>query len=382
MSTVTPAYISYTPESGGELREIRFHSVISEAHGATSQVTKFPVQTGFVISNNTIRQNRKVTIQGIITNTVLKGARNDFDYGTNNSKTVFAELESVVNLGEVCTVTTNLGTYDKVIFTSFSTKQVQGMTDAMEFTIAGEEVQISTTVAGTAPKIMTFKALTGAELKNREAELRAAGIQVCSDAKISECSMDMGQDYIIKDVDTAGNPVATTLIATGQDAVTGSWMYDMHTSATELYEDAASVSQTALEGTKDFLSKATSGFNPVGDCLVDATVDVARTATTDLLNTGMGELKKSLYGALYSTMEMTDNEYGQTLIHSGVGCLVRGVTKYKDVQFPYQPGESLPTVPNIVESIFKQSEALANPDANKVINGVVGQSTIITKIDC
>ena len=382
MSTVTPAYISYTPESGGELREIRFHSVISEAHGATSQVTKFPVQTGFVISNNTIRQNRKVTIQGIITNTVLEGAKNDYVYGSNNSRTVFAELESIVNLGEVCHVVTNLGEYDKVIFTTFNIKQAQGMTDAMEFTITGEEVQISTTVAGTAPKIMTFKALTGAKLENRIAALSVAGIDICGDASLSECTMDMGQDYIMKDFDTAGNPVSTTLIATGQDAVTGSWFYDMHTSATELYQSGVAVAQDALGETQDFLGKITSGFNPVGDCLVDGAVDVAQTATEDLLNTEMGKLKKSLYGALYSTMEMTDNEYGQTLIHAGVGCLVRGVTNNPETRFPYQPGESLPTVGNIIESVFNQSEAITAPDTNQVINGVVAQATVITKIDC
>jgi hypothetical protein len=378
----TPAYISYTPESGGELRELKFHSVISEAHGASAQVTKFPVQTGFVISNNTIRQNRKITIQGIITNTVLDGAKNDYTYGSNNSKTMFAELESVVNLGEVCHVVTNLGTYDKVIFTTFNTKQAQGMTDAMEFTITGEEVQISTTVAGTAPKIMTFKALSGAQEINRISALRAAGIDVCDDATVSECVMDMGQDYIIKDFDTAGNPVSTTLVSAGQDAVTGSWLYDMHTSATELYRTGVTGVQTVVGSTQDMLSKATSGFNPVGDCLVGATAGVAEDVVTDVLNTEMGELKKSLYGALYSTMGLTDDEYGQTLIHAGVGCLVRGVTNNPETRFPYSPGEGLPTVPNIVEGIFRQSEAIALPDTNQVINGVVAQPTTITKIDC
>jgi hypothetical protein len=96
----------------------------------------------------------------------------------------------------------------------------------------------------------------------------------------------------------------------------------------------------------------------------------------------MGELKKSLYGALYSTMGLTDDEYGQTLIHAGVGCLVRGITNNPETRFPYSPGEGLPTVPNIVEGIFRQSGAIALPDTNQVINGVVAQPTTITKIDC
>ena len=229
---------------------------------------------------------------------------------------------------------------------------------------------------------MTFKVLAGPKKLNRVNELKLAGIDVCSDATLSECLMDMGQDYIIKDVDTAGNPVASTIIATGQDAVTGSWMYDMHTSATELYQTGVDGVTEVIETTQDLLAKTTAGFNPVGDCLVDAAVDVAEQATTDLLTTEMGKLKKSLYGALYSTMELTDNDYGQTLIHAGVGCLVRGITNNPETRFPYTPGEGLPTVANMVEGIFKQTEAVTSPDVNQVINGVVGQTTVITKIDC
>jgi hypothetical protein len=81
-------------------------------------------------------------------------------------------------------------------------------------------------------------------------------------------------------------------------------------------------------------------------------------------------------------MELTDNDYGQTLIHAGVGCLVRGITNNPETRFPYTPGEGLPTVANMVEGIFKQTEAVTSPDVNQVINGVVGQPTVITKIDC
>jgi hypothetical protein len=379
---VTPAFITYTPESGGELRTIRFHAVISEGHQASSQVTKFPVQTGFVISNNTIRQNRQVDLKGIVTNTVLKSSKNDYVYSKNNSKTVFEELESIVNLGQVCHVVTNLGDYDKVIFTKFSTKQKAGMTDAMEFTLLGEEVQISSSVAGTAPKIMSFNKLAGAEKDNTIAALKKSGIYVCNDATISQTQMTLGQDYISKDLDTAGNPISTTYVATGQDATTGNWFYDVHTSATKMYEDVSLTVGSVFDDPEALREKVVAGFLPVGDCLVESAVDTARDIVIDTVNTEVGELKKSLYGALYSTMELSGNDYGQSLIHGGVGCLVRGVTGIKESRFPYQPGEALPSTDEIVTAVFGQHALLVNKDVNKTIKGVVGESTTITKVEC
>lgn len=374
----TPAYITYTPNGGNEV-ELRFHAVVAEDHAATSQITKFPVQSGFDISNNSIRKNRTISITGLITNTVLDGTKNDYFYSdTSNTKTVFETLEGLVTAAYKCEVTTNLGEYSPVVFTKFTTKQVEGMVDAMQFTIFGEEIQVAGTVSGSAPKLLSFTILQGVEKDNKLIELTAAGIKACPNAVVSEANLTIGQDFIIEGQDTAGKSVSSTYLATGQDSTTSQTHYNMHTSSTEFYRDQANLTQAAIGGEGEVVVAA--GFQDVGNCLATGATTVGVDAVTDFLNTEVGLLKQSLYGALYSTMSITDNEYGQELIHAGVGCIVRTGTNVVS-RFPYQPGEALPTVDQMIDSAADYASALTGTDINKTTNGLIGTPTTLTKIE-
>jgi hypothetical protein len=374
----TPAYITYTPNGGNEV-ELRFHAVVAEDHAATSQITKFPVQSGFDISNNSIRKNRTISITGLITNTVLDGTKNDYFYSdTSNTKTVFETLEGLVTAAYKCEVTTNLGEYSPVVFTKFTTKQVEGMVDAMQFTIFGEEIQVAGTVSGSAPKLLSFTILQGVEKDNKLIELTAAGIKACPNAVVSEANLTIGQDFIIEGQDTAGKSVSSTYLATGQDSTTSQTHYNMHTSSTEFYRDQANLTQAAIGGEGEVVVAA--GFQDVGNCLATGATEVGVDAVTDFLNTEVGLLKQSLYGALYSTMSITDNEYGQELIHAGVGCIVRTGTNVVS-RFPYQPGEALPTVDQMIDSAADYASALTGTDINKTTNGLIGTPTTLTKIE-
>ena len=381
MAQVTPAFIKYKAEGDPQESIVKFHAVMSEDHEALSEITKFPVQSGFMISNNSIRRNRKVSIKGIISNKVLDGTKNDYVFSeTNNSRAAFETLEYLVNSGTTCNVTTNLGDYDPVVFISFKTKQIAGMVDAMEFTLSGEEIQISTTVTGSAPKVLSFTELSGAARENRLNLLAEAGMKFCEGAKVSEASMTMGQDVIIEGVDKANKAVNSTYLATGQDPTTGGWFYDMHTSAVDMYENTLNVTQDLVGGVGNIYDQVTAGFSPVGNCLADGALDVAGDFVEDVLTTEMGELKKSLYGALYTTMGMTDNEYGQNLIHAGVGCIVRGITNF-DPKFPYRPGEALPTVGQMMEGLENWGSIQSEGNTNSTTNGLVGAATDLTKIE-
>lgn len=373
---VTPAMISFTP-TGKALQTIRFHAVIHEDHSVVADITKYPVQTGFEISNNVIRRNRKISIKALITNTPIAGARNAFEYSTNNAKTVFDTLQSLVQSAEPCEVLTNLGIYNPVIFTKFQTQQKLGMVDGIEINLEGQEVQVADTVRGTVPKVLSFSLLSASEADAREGILRDSGIAVCDCSEISEANMKTGEDFKIEGKNEFNQTITTTYLVSGVDPVTGDYTYDVHTSDTKMYsprDNAAGALGTSA-------ITAASGWSAVGNCLVDEGAGVLEDAATDLIDTAMGRLKKTLYGALYDTTNLTDNKYAQHLIHGGVGCMVRGITNFaEDNEFPYAPGEALPDTGNIIEGGKKLGKKLfpsKDDDATRA-----DKATVVTQIQC
>jgi len=217
MATLGPAMISYTLEGDEVAQTISFHEVISEAHVSSSEITKYPVQNGFQVSNHVIRKNRVVTIEGIITNTQLAGSSTFRNYSeTNNSATVFEALEALVNTGTTCEVVTNLGIYTPVLFNKFTTKQAAGTMDSMRFIISGEELILANSVNGTAPRTLSFAALSPAASVARIIELEKVGIEVCDCSIISEANLVNGESFVLDGVDEFGLPTKTTYVSNGQ----------------------------------------------------------------------------------------------------------------------------------------------------------------------
>jgi len=381
MPTATPARIKYNIVSsdGTEVpKDIRFHTVIFEDHEATSEVTKFPVQTGFEISNHAIRKNRRVTISAVISNTLLAGAKTAYEYSSNNSKTIFEDLKDLVNNKIKCNVTTNLGEYTSVIFTKFKTKQLAGMTDAMQLIIAGEELQVSDAANGTTPALVSFVGITDDQREAVAIELRAAGIDVDADAKLSQATISLGADFSIANATTTLEAVTTTYICTGLDVVTGAYNYEVHTSdlgifPPDLDELVASVVP------EDLGTDLAAGLSEVGNCIANGSTSIILKAVDAEINTAMGELKKSIYGAHYGIMSMVDSEIGQSLIGMTTGCVVRGITGF-DSELPYQPGESLPRSDQIIDGAIKFGKKKLDT-AKITTNGIPIVDTILTLVE-
>ena len=355
MAKVTPAAITYTPV-GQAQTVLRFHTVVSEAHQAVSEITKFPVQSGYEISNNVIRKNRILTIEGIITNLQMASSSTFYNYSeTDNAKAVFEALESLVNTGTPCEVVTNLGRYNPVVFTKFSTKQSAGLVDSMHFSISGEELQIASNISTSGPKVLSFVPLSPTLQKLRTEALEEAGFGVCNDATISEAGVELGSDFVIDGVNELGMPTKTTYICNGIDPVTGSYSYEVHVSDVDMY--VPEEEKVLPTGGDIDDADAEGGFAQVSSCLVDSGASILEEAATELIDTAMGELEKAANGLLYDTMNLVDNEYGQSMIQSGVGCFVRGLTG-ETSDFPFMPGEVLPTTSQILEGAKKQGAKL------------------------
>lgn len=377
MAELTPARITYL--LGATEQVIRFHSVISEGHQASSEVTKFPVQSGFQISNHAIRHNRKVIIEAIISNTLISGvgtSSEEYQYSlTDNSKTVFSLLKDIVNNKTKTTVLTNLGLYTPVIFTSFKTKQMVGLVDSMKVTLVGEEIQESTALNGTSPKVLNFKEVP--EPQSRIQDLIDAGVDIANGKPITEVIVDLGEDFAIGSKDELGVNSITTYINKGVDIVTGAYNYAVHSTDTGLFIDPSAIVSDLVGVGVSLIGKITTGaHDPVG-CLVSGATEVLEDAATEYIDTAMGKLTKSAYGAFYGMTHMSGNDVGQALIGLSAGCVIRGVTGH-DNKFPYSPGESLPSASTILDAAKRLGNELSS-DSRRTSSGVVTTPTTLTK---
>lgn len=334
MPTPTPAMIKYKSAEGID-QELRFHTVISEDHEAHSEITKFPVQTGFSVSNHAIRKNRKVIITGVISNTLIAGSKTAYQYSLNNQATVFRSMIDLVNNATLCEVVTNLSVYNPVVFNKFKTKQSAGKVDSMEFTITGEEIQVKSTLNRTAPKLLNFKLVSDASYPARIVELEKQGYDVSKQYvpdtadenagnyivarkyHIEESTTELGTDFIIESKDIKGKTKATTYLYKGYDPVTQTYKYDVH------IEDHGIVKSTATQ--INLFALVGKAASTTSACLVDGSLDAAIDISEDLVSTTMGDLRESVYGFRRELVKLGGGQLGQTLVGLGVDCAIAGL---------------------------------------------------------
>jgi len=312
------------------INEIRFHAVMVEEHSAQTQITKFPVQNGFEISNHAIKKNRKVTIEGIFTNTLLKDT-DQIKYSENDSKTMFEVLESLVQASAICEVITNLGIYTPVVFTTFKTKQEAGMVDAMRFTISGEEIQVSEVTSKTAPKQLVFTEVPPEARQSYIDKLTSAGIAVdegisliTDDTILSTAEVFLGEDFSMESVLPSGELYDVTLVNTACDGKSG-FTYDVFTSNTNVFTELGDVAGGLLGDLNipliPSVTDLVGGFNGVTNCLLNGSSNVLVKEAEKYIDTAMGVLDKSIYGAKQDIIRLGTNDAMQSLIGTGLDCV-------------------------------------------------------------
>jgi len=360
MAKATPARIKYFINETEQ--DIRFHSVISETHQAKSEVTKYPVQTGFQVSNHAIRQNRIVVIEAMISNHLVAGGKTSYQYSvSDNSKTIFKALNDLVNLKIRTKVLTNLGEYNPVVFTSFRTKQEAGLVDSMKLILTGEELQVAEVVSKSAPTPLSWKKVPNPLLPAKNEAIEATGIRLAAGAELDEANISLGRSFSISGTNNVGDAVKVVYEAVGYDDTTGSHTYAIHTDDTSLFDKAKGIVSGELGGVAASVS---AGAYPLSKCLFEGAADIVEEEILDKVDTAMGKLKESSYGALYGLTQMSSNDVGQSIIGMSAGCMVRTATNYRD-NFPYLPGESLPTPQDMIRGAASIGRRLAGvPNEN------------------
>lgn len=383
MASPDKAQIAFMVGEGEDAKEsiLRFHSVITEEHEISSEVTKFPVQSGFSISNHAIKKNRKVTISGAISNHLIVGSEEFHEYGGSNTRIVFGTLKALVREATPCEVLTNFSTYTPVIFTKFKTKLQAGKTDVMEFTMTGEEVQLATTVNQTTPTLLVFTPLSDEEREARVDELLSIGLTVPEGATISEAKVDLNESFQTETKGANGETFITTYERSSYDPTSKTYYHKVHTSDTEVAEEASSdgINWYGMMQEEQALPDIDleAGAATFSACLADGLVGLATDIAEEEISTSLGKLKQSIYGAAYEVFGVKgDESLGQVLLTLGLDCLVAGTigTVNNDITSDVYQDSTIPTIDQMVEGAASIGDSIVNETLG------IAAPTTITKI--
>ena len=341
MAKPTPCRITFTDTKGVE-QQIRFHAVMVESHKAKSVITKFPVMTGYEVSRNAIKKNREFTVRAIISNTILENSNNSDVTDGNISKTMHKACSALVDNAQVCEVVTNLGVYTPVVFNSYDTKTDEKWSNAIMITLRGEQLQVKGALNKTAPTALSFTVLDDVAAAIRREELAALGIDANPEAEISECQVVAGLDYQVGSTTAQGVAQTTTYVSTGQNPVTGAYNYDVHTDLGEI------VGPPSPEAAFNFFSLGQAAAT-TSACLTQELISYAEEEVDDFVDTELGKLKSSVYGAYYEATAQTGE--GSTLLTIGLDCIIAGgISGTGGHVSPDDFDISLPTANDIVNS--------------------------------
>jgi hypothetical protein len=323
---------------GGKLS---FHGVISEDHSTTADLTKFPVQGGFEVSNHAIRRNRKVEIEGIVTNVILPGQIKYLSSKHSPTKYIFKLLNQIVNDSIPCYVTTNLGVYRPVIFKSFKTRQGVGTMDSLNFRLVGEELILAGGLNKSGPKPVEFQIVPEEEYQGLYDKLICNGMEVPEGAVLSKASV---------------SPLESFTIGTNTYLNKGKSLLGVSTLETQNSGIGGVITSENTLGGQPLPSAGAKEFN-VGSCLGEATESAVSNAASDLVDSKLGPLEEGLYGLKTDIINMGGDAVAP-LLSDGLDCIVAFAT---DALTENALDECGSPIPNSADGL---------PSANDVIGGL------------
>ncbi len=304
-----PITIEFDVE-GSPTESVKFHAVLKEGHTAESQITGFPTQKGFDISNHAIRKNREIVLDGIFTSSIL-GNTDQIKYSeTDTPKEMFNVLGNLVSSSTVCTVNTRLGKYYPVVFTSFKPVTDPKYINSMKFTMVGSEVQLADEVSRTTATELSFVQInTGREdaalLEHQQSnlplswELIELGREKEEDRfgriLVSETKHTLGTDFKLVTLDSSGLPRTTKYVCLNYDHKTKQYTYETIVEKAPVI-DKSSVS---IVPTGELLSQYVSGMvSGTSSCVIDNTITFAEGVINSKVDSFIGKTEEVLDGLL------------------------------------------------------------------------------------
>ncbi len=254
----------------------------------------------------------------------------------------------------------------------------------MEFTIRGEEAIVGTTVNGNKPTLLVFTPLPPNKRKARVTELSAAGIEVSDNDTLSEAECDMNGSFQIESVDSVGTKSITTYEKIHTDPTSSLTTHRVHTTATEVAKaekDKYLNWNQIIEEEKKALAlpdiDLSAGLETASACIKDKAIGLGKELASDEIETAIGDLKKSVYGAAYGVFGVNGNQsLGQVVLSLGVDCVVAGAigTANSSLSPESFQENDIPTATQVISGAAE----LGNRITKDVLN--VNAPTTLTKI--
>ena len=175
LSSVEKFFNADTVNVDNSWKVIEWDCVIEEGHRASNEVTKYPVQSGFMVSDHAIRENRILKLRGIIANVglvpqgfdamidlaakaggailgtgfgaIVSSAITKAEYlfsdnKVNKVKNTFDELERLCLTGTFVHATTILGNYTNCIIRDVECRQDTKTSSILLVDLVLEEMQV------------------------------------------------------------------------------------------------------------------------------------------------------------------------------------------------------------------------------------------------
>ena len=293
-------------------------------------MSKYPSQDGTVVSTNAIIKNRVVKLRGMISNVQLKNSDELRKYSEDeDTKNVHESMRQLVNRSVLCKVTTNLGAYENVIFTSYETETKEGLVDAMDFTIMGEELQIPPeTFSNRGSTNLRFSEVLGASRDAVVASFATANIDVGDTDSIFESAMDFAKGGITTATNALGDISESIYEAVGGSISVPDNVLRLETNDLLAYPpefddflESDFADPSILDGV-DLLGGLQTGWA----CTKKQGSQLAVSKAEDFIDTEYGKLTKTAFGAAYEIFGVNgETSTAQELLKLGSECLVASV---------------------------------------------------------
>jgi hypothetical protein len=200
----------------------------------------------------------------------------------------------------------------------------------MRFTISGEELQLSTSRTTDAPVTSVFTPVSEAFKPALVQQLEEYGIVTADGDRYSQALIPEASSIRLETNNTLGKVITTTYLALPTNTITQKVPYLASFGIEDTFH--FDVPEFDLYSLADALPNALEGaLSGVASCLGEGAGSIIKDLTDEFVDTAIGVVRKTAYGAAGKIMDSIGLEKGGILWTTGRDCLVTGMATAGDV---------------------------------------------------